>query len=429
MQKEISILQNLKIKLNIIDNKYNIPIDKLFNVLAYKDEEKDYFLASKVTGQYNFSDPKTIFFIAALLSNELVENKYLEETKKRIVNTIINPDDKKSYSFFKYLQSKKMRCNKDTLIIGLGENGVSLAHCIFNYMRSNCYYSFMNNNKIKNIKESIRISNDKETLYLYLKDKNIFLKTKRVVIVEEVIQDNSLISQLIDQLKNKGIDEIICMSILDIRSDIEINKNNYKDIKNISLYRGYIESNSKKIQNPIRQIKNDLVQTKLKTLNININNLYLYNVDSLCNKPKHFVEALGLFGLDIESNQICLSEIYKYIKNLKFEINTKTMFMGFGEMNFISLMIAANFNHKIQMNSPSIEPLYVSDKKGYPLYSVDKIRCPYGTNKYYYIYNLSGEFTDKVILFLERKPIDQFVEDIELIMNRRGIKNLTLIYF
>lgn len=433
-----TILDDLNVAVNITDNKYKLPLHSLTS-LAAKEDKNDvkYICASKVLGRFSPVNPEITLLLGALLGNELSKHKYLNDVLDRIVESIKHPNDEiyKIKNLLKYIYNNKLEIDTPTVFIGVSENGISLGHSIFNVFNRDCYYIHTTNEELVNRMSVIKFNN-KDSEFLYLKNRDIFSKCKRVVIVDEELTLKSL--NIIREInKICGIEEYICISLFDWRDKkemldyLQLEKELGITINSMSLIKGSIKEiiSSKDFRaDNNHQLYNKHSDTKVRVCNIPINNLYYEKLNNCNINKEHLVKGTGRFGISTEDNKVCIDELVNKVKKYNLKIEDNTLVMGFGEFIFLPMFMTAKLGKNIKYVSPSLLKIHTSKEEDYPFNNCDVIQCPYDTNKYYYMYNIDNNY-ENIILFLERKPTDKFVNYFKEIAARRGVEQVDIFHF
>lgn len=448
--KKINILDDLDITINIDENKYNLPLEDVFSMAARKNPKRAFLFVSKLLGKHYPIHPSVGILTGTLLANELTPCKYLSDV---IDNIALGVMDKlsldKTKTLIEYLEVEKLKLDKSTLFIGFAETATGLGHSVFSnfkkkadsYFEKDSYYIHTTREEIKDLKSAFEFEEEHShatTHLCYPNNKDIFQKVERIVLVDDEISTGKTNLNLIRSLnKVYPIKEFVCMSILDWRNEEQIHA--YKlleeelniKIRVISLIKGTLSCNNKIIDTKKQEDKNILENNDFKFFECEVpcNSVSKYKLSNLNNNKENFLNATGRFGVSSANNDFEIQDIVDRVQRLNLSIGSQTLVMGLGEFIFIPMQIAFNLNPYCKFSSPSLSPIHIDNKNNYPLNNVDIINCPYGINKDYHIYNLNNKDYNQVVLFLERKPSESFVEQLKTIVKNRKIKYLSLVYF
>lgn len=443
--KENTILQNLKMKINITKNKYNLDIENLFQLGARQNPKRSFLFVNNVLGKHIPVNPIIPLKLGYLLGAELTE----DEVNPLLIHDLVSSINKENINNFDLKELEKFKFNlKDkTLFIGFAETATALGHSVFSSFNDNSCFVHTTREEIKEFNSSFNFEEEHShaTSHLcYVLDKHIFDNIEQIVLIDDEMSTGKTNLNLIKSLyKHFPIKKFVCMSILDWRNKEEIN--NYLKleqelnikIKVISLIKGNFECNNEKVY--IEDLKQENSNKLIKNFSLNI--YHLNNIESnnnineyinftleKTNKEESFLLGTGKYGLNNKNNKVFLNELYTKFKKLNLCFDNRTLFMGFGEFMYIPMYIAAKFQNQdnIEFSSPSLSPIYIDSSKDYPINLVDKIQCPYDIQKEYYIYNLDNRYK-QVILFLERTPSLMFINRFVNICIKKGIENVNII--
>lgn len=441
--KEKTILQNLKMKINITENKYNLNIENLFQLGARQNPKRSFLFVNNVLGKHIPVNPLIPLKLGYLLGSELADNFV---SLKLVEDLISSTNQETSDIDLKTLETHKFKLNTKTLFIGFAETATALGHSVFSSFKNNSFFVHTTREEIKELNSSFNFEEEHShaTSHLcYLLNKDIFKNVEQIVLIDDEISTGKTNLNLIRSLyKHFPIKKFVCMSILDWRSQDDINK--YSELEKelgigidvISLIKGNFECNNEKVYvEEKEEITNNFINNfSLKIYNLNnieghkgLNEYKEFTL-SKTNKKDKFLLGTGKYGLSSKENSLLLKSLYSKFEQLNLKFDDKTLFMGFGEFMYLPMYIAANLQNKdnIEFSSPSLSPIYTSDNKNYPINNVDKIQCPYDIQKGYHIYNLNNNYK-QVILFLERTPSFKFINDFINICDKRKIEKVKII--
>lgn len=440
--KDINILKDLNIKLNITENKYGLDIDNFLQLGARQNPKRSFLFVNKFLGKHIPINPILSLEMACLLGQELSNDKMEKEIENKIVMSLNDPNNKSILSI-KDIDKIKFTTDKKTLFIGFAETATGLGHSVFSNFVDNSYFVHTTREEIEEIDSAFNFEEEHShaTSHLcYILNNKIFDEIEQIVLIDDEMSTGKTNLNLIKALyEHFPIKNFTCMSILDWRSQEDINK--YTEVEKdlnininvISLIKGNFECNNK-----ILSIEEDISKEKSIPEHFDFNIFNLNNVNngleqfveftvSKTNKVEKFLLGTGKFGLDSLENKLYRDEIVEQFEQLNLSFNNKTIFMGFGEFIYLPMYIAAKLDKDIEFSSPSLSPIYISDKENYPIKTVDKIVCPYNIQKNYHLYNLENNKYKQIVLFLERTPTPEFIQNFLNICINRGIEKINLI--
>lgn len=424
-------------RINIIENKYKFDIEKFLDIEVDKKSNK-VFVLNKLLGNDTEMDIDKFVLLSYLVANEFAENPYLFETRDKIIELLEGKEmiQSKKKMFSNYLKEYELRVKRNTLFIGLNEREIGLTNAVFNLMNKNAYYTYITNEKLL---DQVSLFGEEFLCYAKYKNKmkdinkiNFILEnyTSRVIELIKIIKEQYDVKNyevfLIANDMSKEDEEYIQKVCKDNNLDIKI-KYFIKLEYDIELVNNEIEED---IEVTKYDTENDIedVDVLVKEHKLDILHIHKYDLDNQIPEKQTFISQTGRFGTENESNKCCVTEILRKAKSIDLDILDNSVIMGFGEFSLIPLLIGRLFAKDISYLNVTKKEIDLNFEETM-FNEVDKIRCPYGLNEYYYIYDLSKYKDKDITLILEREPIEDFINELKIIMNRRGVNNINILHF
>lgn len=435
MNKVNNFMNDVEIKLSIKENKYNIPLNLLFDFAVSDYKIKELIPISTVVGCFSPSKTYIPLLMGALLANEISSDKYLYEIRDSIINSIGNENSRLKI-LMEYLENNRLYIYRKTLLIGLDNVSPSIGHATFNYLDGNINFIHTTKEEMLNLTSDACYKNYTTNTkhFCYGEKRELFRALDRVVIVDSDVSTG--IMDLIKDIYIKyGIKEYEYVSIVDMRSvkDLDEYEKFQKELGINITFKSLIKGEYKNQFNDLKLDKKEVVyeQSNISVRVKQIQSSYVhYNKIKNSNPEReHFLVGTGKFGVNRKNHELYINEITEKTKRYNPTINKNTLVIGFGEFSFIPMMITNSINKDSDFLIPTNVRVLTSNEEGYPIKSVDKIACPNGTNHYYYLYNLEDKDYDNVVVFLEREPQRSFIEEMKMILYKRKIKQLEIIHY
>ncbi|MBS4536930.1 phosphoribosyltransferase family protein [Clostridium sp. D2Q-11] len=443
MENEIkyNVLDNLKIKLSIDNNKFNILPEELFLIAARKNKKRSFLFVSKVLGKHIPVDPKLSLLVGKLLGNEYIKQILGVESKSTedIVKALNKKEniDKVYDKAFNYLDDLPEK----TLFIGFAETATALGHSVFSSFKSNAYYIHTTREEILEYKNPIKFQEEHSHATghnLYPVDFDILSSKAPIVFVDDEITTGKTTLNIIEAIHKKyPRKNYTIISILDWRKQED--KQRFKEVEDklkinintISLLSGNIKIEEDRLSD--LEIKNNVRNIITKDLNIETVYLDLKSQSSIKkNKSyKPYLKCSAIFGLDCEDNKLINEELIETGEYLNSHIRkgNNTLCMGTGEFMYIPMLLSTQLGYGVSFQSTTRSPIYPEDKRGYGVRNVFKFNSLDGKKIENYFYNVPIGHYDEIFLFLDREFPEQQMNSLINVLRGLGIKYLNIVIF
>lgn len=440
-QIKYNVLDNLKIKLNIDDNKFNISPEELFLMAARKNKKRSFLFVSNVLGKHIPVDPKLSILVGKLLGNEYMKKVF--EMKSASTSDIVEVLNKRKdiNEIYENTFNETFDLPEKTLFIGFAETATALAHSVFSSFKSNAYYIHTTREEILDYESPIKFEEEHShaTAHnLYPIDFDIIDSDSPIVFIDDEITTGKTTLNIIEAIHKKyPRKNYTIISILDWRK--EEDKLLFKEMENrlnvtietISLLTGNIEIQEDRLSN--LEINNKVENINSK--DPNIETVYLdLNSESFMRKTKKFepyFEYSGRFGMDCTDNKILNEELKQKGHFLKTNIRKgkNTLCMGTGEFMYIPMVLSTYLGDGVKYQSTTRSPIYPFDKTNYGARNVFKFDSLEDKDIKNYFYNIPKGFYDEMFLFLEREFSKKKMESLVNVIKTLEIKNVNIVIF
>lgn len=440
-QIKYNVLDNLKIKLSINDNVFNIPPEELFLMAARKNKKRSFLFVSKVLGKHIPVDPKLSLLIGKLLGNEYLKKTFgIKANSTSDIVSVINKE-KDINEIYEYAFNDALNLPEKTLFIGFAETATALGHSVFSSFKNNAHYIHTTREEITEYKNPIKFEEEHShaTAHnLYPIDFDIIDSDTPIVFIDDEITTGKTTLNIIEAIHAKfPRKNYTIISILDWRK--EKDKLLFKEVENklnikidtISLLSGNIEIEEDKLSN--LEIKSEVRNNNSQ--DVNIETIYLDLKSQVPEKKAQSYESYlkysGRFGINSDDNKILNEELKHKGKFLKTHIRKgkNTLCMGTGEFMYIPMLISTHLGDGLSYQSTTRSPIYPLDKTNYGAKNVFKFDSLEDKEVRNYFYNVPIGFYDEMFLFLERELPKEKIKSLVDVIKTLQIENINIVIF
>ncbi|MCM1988288.1 phosphoribosyltransferase family protein [Oceanirhabdus seepicola] len=422
----------LEIKLDIKDNKFNIPEDLLFTMSARENKKRAFLFVSRLIGKHIPIKPEVLKITGAILARQWVMDRYnktysdidvlIEGLKELLKNDVFKRDESnelKSNIIKEAVKAANIKISlpKKTLFIGFAETATGLAQGVFNCFE-NGWYIHTTREIIDNSTPNFVFKEEHSHAVnhmIYAPTKEYFNNFEEIVLIDDEITTGNTARNLIKNLPGESFGVI---SILDWR-DKDKYENNGQNIIFSSLTKGTVKC--KKIDEvkgeellKIKSYPNKHKDIKLKTP--------LYN--------ENYIKYTGRFGLSYKESL----DVEKQCKEHGAILNTyrtkeRCLCVGEGEFIYLPCIISSYMGEDVYFQSSTKSPVFPLNKEGYGNKNKVEFNAPNGDKIKNYLYNLPHDFYEDVFFFSERELKEDTKTELANIFSTVGIKNITFVCF
>lgn len=436
-----NILDNLKLKLSINDNIFDIPPEELFLMAARKNKKRSFLFVSKVLGKHIPVDPKLPLLVGKLLGNQYAKKTFgIKADSTSDIVSVINKE-KDINIIFEHAYNDVLNLPERTLFIGFAETATALGHSVFSSFKSNAHYIHTTRKEIVEYKNPIKFEEEHShaTAHnLYPIDFDILYSDAPVVFIDDEITTGKTTLNIIEAIHTKyPRKNYTIISILDWRKETdkllfnEVEKKLSIKINTISLLSGNIEIEEDKVGNLEinSKVNNNASQ------DINIKTIYLdLNSQLPVKKTRNYesyLECSGRFGMNCHDNKILNKEIKLKGNFLKTYIRKgkNTLCVGTGEFMYIPMLISTHLGDGVFYQSTTRSPIYPFDKTHYGVKNVFKFDNLENKEVENFFYNVPIGFYDEMFLFFEREIDKEKMKSLIDVIKTLEIKNVNIVIF
>jgi len=429
MRKKVEnhYLIDIDIKKNLLD----IELDKIFKLASRNNSKRMFLFVSTLLGKHLSLYPDISILTAKLLAFLYSKSDFndIEGIKldiKNIINSLKYESadyaensliDKKQNLKSKYL-NKKMILNEKTVFISFAETATSLGHIVFDsFENAYAFYhttreNIKSDSKLEFFEEHSHASNHK----LYNNNKINIKNAEKIVLIDDEISTGKTILNIIKELKSKyNVEKYAVLTIMDFRNKenrerfIKFALENDVKIDVYSLISGEIRE-VEKLDYDFSAIENHDLYTREIMEDFDI------NVVEFLDREAKYLKYTGRFGLSNDES----IEIEKFIEKNIFKIlkfkSGKTLVLGTEEFMYIPLRISEKLGD-VEFKSTTRSPIFPYYSSNYPIKTGEKFKSYYNEDIDNYIYNLSEENYDTIIVMVEK-----FKENLKLFSLNYALK-------
>jgi len=439
-----NIDSSLEILLNIKENKYNIPVSKLFTMSARENKNRDFLFVSKVIGKHIPMVPDLLKVTGGILARLWINER--EDSKDYPTNELIDAlisldashvtreldlkcDEKNTVSYnvpinmsnIHDILNTPIKLKNKTLFIGFAETATGLAQAVFQNF-TNASYIHTTREKITSIDPALFFNEEHSHAveHIIFPYENDFLNEfEDIVLIDDELTTGKSALNLIRCLPGKSFGII---SILDWR-DTDSYKM-FRDEKNIdvrvcSLIKGDIKcSKSKDI------ISDNIIAPSSSTKLIPSTDYVFEIVDSI----EGYNKATGRFGLNSQDNGKILYEIKSIAEVLKKERTTgNCLCIGTGEFIYLPCSISALLGDNVYFHSTTRSPVHARNITSYGNKNKVAFQSPEDETITNYIYNIPDNFYEQVFFFSEKPLTQEKKEELNRIFSYFHMKSIIFV--
>ncbi|BBE30605.1 hypothetical protein OSSY52_07460 [Tepiditoga spiralis] len=398
-QAYYKINDNLKVKVMVRENPFQLNINDLFEMAARINKKRAFLFVSKVLGKHIPVSPQKSIQYGKLLGELYYKNVYPYLSKK-----------------------EKIFLPKHNIFIGFAETATALGHSAFSIFE-NCSYIHttreinLNKEKIFDFQEEHSHATNH---FLYSNEKHFFDNEYAIVFIDDEITTGKTILNFIKEINKKySRKEYHVLTILDWRNDENIKKyEEFEEKFNIkinvhSLIKGSIEVFGK-FDDTYTEKR---IKKEIKDVEVNF-----YELDE---KIDHLT---GKFG----TNSILQKELDDLVLRVAKKIDDtskRKLVLGTGEFMYIPMKVACNLSGNVKYHSTTRSPIIPMNKKEYAIKNKFYLKNIYDESIDEYIYNILENEYDSLYIMYEKKGNNKLLNETINELKTTGIKKINVCFF
>lgn len=411
------IENHYEIEIEITKNELGIDPETLFEYATRNNLKRRFLFVSSVLGKHLSVKPKNAVLTGRLLSVLHAKANCLMLTDgtqnyQEMLNEI------KSSLLTNQISEKAMNIAVDvpekTSVIAFAETATSLGHLVFDGFDNG--YAFYHTTRERFEYEGNIVSFEEEhshaTSHLVYENPVLRLSdSENIVLVDDEISTGNTILNIIESLKKSYAVKIFnVLTILDLRNSDSIQK--FADFEKIhgikinviSIVKGQIHG-IKNLEITLDEIKkHELFDDRLyiKETNVVVKKVEIDNFKVSNRNTNGFLDGTGRFGINASENKLLRNKIKVASTKLQEYVSGKTLVLGTEEFMFIPLMLANNLIGDISYKSTTRSPIYPYQSGAYPINSGITFKSLYNPEVKNFVYNLTEETFDTILVVVER---------------------------
>jgi orotate phosphoribosyltransferase len=423
------ILDDLQVKVTILANPYQIPIEAVFSMAARKNVKRGFLFVSKLLGKHIPVHP-----LIPLIGGAALAERYL--------NVIYNQTQiEDGFSFAKALtdintlekywavaSNRQVALDEETIFIGFAETATALGYAMFAQF-SNANYIHTTRENISGIKDVLNFKEEHSHApdhHCYAVNASLFDNKHTVVLVDDEITTGRSALNFIRAIQDRyPHDKYVVAAILDWRSPedrqrfLSLERELGISIQVVSLITGSIAIKGKPVSNftwHSRECKNSaetivekiMLADKFKTV-------YKFVSVNSCNEKNAnpYLAVTGRFGITSRESR-CFEQIFRDIGSLlrQKRQGKRTLCLGTGEFMYVPFRIAEHMGEGVVVQSTTRSPVYPVNRFDYAVRYASHFLCPEDFSLVNYVYNVPDDYYDEVFIFFERQVPDDKLHEI-----------------
>lgn len=451
MKKNLRILDQIAVDIEILDNPYNFNLRDLFLMAARNNTKRAFLFVSKLLGKHIPVDPKRALLTGKLLGfliNEKVENKVESGGRGYKVELIAKAisEDKYIHKAFDYAENNLLEMNIPTLFIGFAETATALGNSVFSQFKgNNIYYIHTTRDEIHEYSSVFNFEEEHShatSHFCYPLKSDILKEYKRIVLVDDEITTGKTALNLIRSINNKFKNkEYVVVSILDWRrkEHIEEYKKLEKElgivIKEVSLLDGEAICNSAAIDGLEIFYENEKIKEQYpKRLLVKSYKFSFGDSTNLTRKlttgesvSYKYIDLSGRFGIT-EKDLIQIDRCASSMVNQLGVLDEKLIVLGTEEFMYIPMIIASKIEGA-KYQSTTRSPIYANSSEEYGVQYAARFKSPFDKGVTNYIYNVGSGMYNEVLFITEREIGEESKEELIKLFYSLEIFKINFIYF
>jgi hypothetical protein len=422
-----NILKGLTVDIDVTNNLYDLPLDRLFQMAARINKKRSFLFVSKVLGKHLPVSPSL-----SLLTGQLLAAKFMKSTfntnhpyEEMMVQSIL--DGRVAEQEFRKLNRFSYPLPEKTVWIGFAETATALGHSVFRSFKNAVYYHTTR----EEIAELVSLINFEEehshaTSHRSYVSEEMLNNENPVVLVDDEMTTGKTSLNIIESIQLRfPRKKYTVISLLDWRSD-EHKEAYFRmedqwgiEIDVISLVSGTIEVADESIlslENEEPRVE-EFAQGEVVSIlpeESAEGHLYTTLVEGESRSyPTRYLKGTGRFGLEDyeEENQSA------FIERLGAQLNSirkgeNVLCLGTGEFMYIPMRVAAEMGEGVVFQSTTRSPIYPANKVGYAIHSKFAFVNPEHSNQMNFFYNIDPGQYDEIFLFFERPLLTEQSEEL-----------------
>lgn len=442
---DYTILKNLKVEVQVVNNVYQIPIDALFLMAARKNTKRGFLFVSKILGKHIPVHPLIPLLGGGALAARYASMMYDDRSLERhcdFSQAFINSSAMKTV--WEYIKQNPLTLQENTLFIGFAETATALGHGVFSCF-ANAKYIHTTRENILDIENVLNFAEEHSHAvehYCYGTKAEWFDNEDMVVLVDDEITTGKSALNFIRAIQHRyPRKRYAVLSILDWRSQadkqkyVEIEKELQVQIHTISLLSGDIVIKGKPVVD-YQEVTSCVAQMDVKPtvemLVIKEDIGVLRNFSSLnTNEERNttpYLQATGRFGITSQEQAVIEEKFRKIGKWMKGKRQgNNTLCMGTGEFMYIPFKISSHMGEGVSVQSTTRSPIYPVQRENYGVQRSISFCNPEDSHIINYVYNIPPGFYDDIFIFLEREVQEQNLESLLQALTPLGVSKIYVV--
>lgn len=422
------ILGDLKVKLTIQQNPFDIPLEDLFAMAARINKKRSFLFVSKVLGKHIPIRPRKGILVGVLLAaryEEVVKEKYSQERETLVTQFM---EEEPSIEIRPFIED-----GEGPVIIGFAETATALGHAFFEAF-TEAEFFHTTREWLEDEEPAITFEEEHShaTSHRAYVNEAILDRDREIILVDDELTTGKTALNMIRSIQSKyPRSTYTVVSILDWRSDENVERFRLLEkelgitIHTVSLVKGTVEVEGEadvlgtEFEGPIN------TDTSQRVTFLPIQNPSLITFGE--NSP--YTRFTGRFGLTAKVNQEANEWFIEAGKLLaKMRNGSKTLVLGTGEYMYLPMKIAASMGDNVFYHSTTRSPIYPVTKENYGAQNRFSFVNPEESSVQNYVYNISRNQYDDIFIFFEKKVEKDSLQELLQQLKTTKISNINIVY-
>lgn len=422
-----SISNHYTIDLQVKDNPYNLELDNLFSMATRNNPKRRFLFVSKILGKHLAVKPYIALNYSKLLSLGLYESLTgnVAEDRKELLEAISTGKNLHSNT----LRQTKYELPSDTVFIGFAETATGMTHSVFEAFKNTGGLYHTTRERVQHAQSVVKFEepHSHATAHNIYTNEHVSLESaKRIVLVDDEISTGQTLLNIMKSIKEDfAINEFHVLTYLDWRNqeslqkyevfekdeNIQVNvvyllKGEIGDVINGELDLEEIRSHAL-FSKPTPALEDRELQPASQDNRL-VRNIYIddlsgddVKVMDLQNQSKSYNAYTGRFGLTDEHQNKFVETLTAVQNKLQPYVHGKTLVLGTEEFMYLPMRIAHDLEGDVYFKSTTRSPIYPFADPSYCIESGLSFESAYNTQVTNYVYNISWENYDTILIFHE----------------------------
>lgn len=445
MKESYTILDDLKVEVEVLHNPYNFSLHELFQMATRINKKRSFLFVSKVLGKHLAVSPQLPLLVGNLLAMRYLEVVHgVQDPRVEEVAEAIRTKNHVA-GMLTSIQNEPLSLPSPTTFIGFAETATALGHAVFSSFGNQAKYIHTTREQIDERTSIINFEEEHShatSHRVYALDQQFFQDDSEVVLVDDEMTTGKTAINIIKTLKTaypiKKVFTVV--SILDWRS--AEHRECFRQLEDelaitihvVSLLDGAIAVTGQPI------LQEGSIETipsfRQEVTTISIQELLAPELFEAVRSTESnggtnhssYIKATGRFGLTSEEDNAFSQQFQTVANHLKGQRKgQKTLVIGTGEFMYVPMQIASHMGEEVYFQATTRSPIYQSAKESYTIQNKFVFDSPENAGLTNHLYNIREHQYDEIMIFVERMSSYTGVDSLVQALRKTQIPFVTIV--